>query len=285
MTGARPGLPGAHADDAHLREEAWDDIASLYRDFWGPRLQPYREKAVALFHPVPPGPLAVPGCGPGEEVLLLARDFARRSILAMDASAAMMSILRASLREQALGTVIATTGSAESLSAYVRQAAGILSCFCLDLLSNPIAALADWSRCLRAGGSITAIFWTRPRTGSPAALLQSVLQRRLGLGGLLWEARAVATLPRLGLRLARDEKVQFEVPYEAPEEFFRGMVEAGPLHFIEHRFGKDVLRDCEKSWLVHHGLRRKGSGWVDLPEARLWVLERVGRSSAPGGAR
>lgn len=282
-SGARSGPSGASPEETRLREDAWDDIAAAYHAFWGPRLQPYRERALALFHPVPPGPLAVPGCGPGDEVILLAADDPGRSILATDTSPEMLSLLGATLRERDLASVIATVGPAEGLSAFVRQAAGILSCFCLDLLPNPIAALADWSRCIRAGGSIAAIFWTRPRTGSPTALLCSTIQARTGHGGLLWEARAVDVLPKLGLRLARDEKVQFEIPYESPEEFFRGMVEAGPLHFIELRFGRDLLRDCKRSWLVHHGLRRKGAAWVDLPEARLWVLERTGEGSGEKG--
>jgi SAM-dependent methyltransferase len=205
---------------------------------------------------------------------MLAENFPDRCVVATDTAREMVSLLRNDLRERHLGTVLATEGEAENLSAFVRQAAGVLSCFTLDLLPNPVAALSDWSRCLRGGGSLVVIFWTRPRTGSPLARLQSVIQAKTGKGRLLWEARALDRLRWLSLRLIRDERAQFEIPWESPEEYFDALFEAGPLQLVKRRFGLELISECRKAWRVNHGLRRKGSTWVDFPEARLWVLER-----------
>jgi len=262
-------------DESRIVEEAWNAVASRYKAYWSPRLRPYLERAVAAFHPAPPGPIAVPGCGPGEEVLLLLENFPDRSVIALDISIEMVALLKKDLRERGIGSVVATVGAAENLSAFVRQAAGVLSCFTLDLLPNPLAALTDWSRCLRAGGSIVILFWPRPRTGTPTARIQAAIQAKTGQGKLLWEARALEALPLFGLRLVRDERVQFEVPCETPQEYFQAMMDAGPLQMVARKFGADLLKECMKSWLVNHGLRRKGSTWTDLPEARLWLIERT----------
>lgn len=205
---------------------------------------------------------------------MLAEHFPDRSIVATDTAQEMISLLQNVLTQRRLGTVLATEGEAECLSAFVRQAAGVLSCFTLDLLPNPVAALSDWSRCLRSGGSLVVIFWTRPRTGSPLARLQAVIQAKTGKGRLLWEARALDRLRWLSLKLIRDERAQFEIPWESPEEYLDALFEAGPLQIVKRRFGVDLIRECRKAWRVNHGLRRKGSTWVDFPEARMWVIER-----------
>jgi ubiquinone/menaquinone biosynthesis C-methylase UbiE len=261
--------------DARQVAESWSAVAAGYEAYWSPRLQPYLAKAVATFHPVPPGPLAVAGCGPGREVLLLANTFPKRAIVAVDVAADMLGILRRDLRACGIARCVATLGEAEHLSAHVRQAAGVLSAFTLEHLPNPLAALADWSRCLRAGGSITAIFWARPRPGSPHYRLHAALTLESLAGRLLWEARALEAIPLLGLRLVRDERVSYPMDHESPGRLFDAWLEAGALRVFERRHGKDVLDRVRVRWTADHGLRRKGSEWTDKPEARLWVLERV----------
>ena len=56
-------------DDDRLVEEAWSAVAPGYEEYWSPRLQPFIERAIAAFAPAVAGPLAIPGCGPGEEAL------------------------------------------------------------------------------------------------------------------------------------------------------------------------------------------------------------------------
>ena len=61
--------------DSRLVEEAWDSVAPGYADYWSPRLRPFLHRALESFAPAPAGPLAVPGCGPGDEVLELAQRY------------------------------------------------------------------------------------------------------------------------------------------------------------------------------------------------------------------
>jgi SAM-dependent methyltransferase len=196
--------------------------------------------------------------------------------VAVDVAGGMIGILRRHLRERGISSCVAALGEAERLSTHVREAAGIFSAFTLEHLSNPIGALADWSRTLRDGGSIAAVFWARPGPGSPRYRLQAALAAEGLAGRILWEARAIETLPFLGLRLVRDERVSYPMEHESPARLFSAWVEGGALRAIEDRFGKDTILRVRDRWLADHGLRRRDSAWTDKPEARLWVLERSG---------
>ena len=268
------GPANVYPSDGRMCEDAWNAVAPQYATFWSSRLEPFRRRAVEALHPVPQGLLAVPGCGPGNEVLLLAKAFPDRSVVATDGSHRMLALLLETLRKHGMETVVPAVGSAGDLSAFVRQAAAVLSCFTLDALPDPIAALADWSLCLRDGASITAIFWPRPPPGSARALLEAVVETRLGYGRPLWEENALQALQQLSLELVRDERIRCEISYGDPDEYFRGMIDTGPLHFLREMFGEKLLRECRDLWLVHHGLEQRDGGWTDPAEARLWVLKR-----------
>jgi SAM-dependent methyltransferase len=277
MTDARRGAPletGAR-DDPRVAEEAWNRVAARYGEYWSPRFRPYLEAAIDAFAPAPEGPFAVPGCGPGDEVFLLAKRFPDRSIVATDPSKAMVAIVWQRMGTEGSGHVVASVGSADNLSAFVRQAAGVFSAFTLQLLPNPLAALASWSSVLGSGGSITAIFWPRTASGSSIERLQTAIQPETGEERLDWEDQTLESLPRIGLRLARDEIVCREMEHGAPGEYFQELVDSGPLQGLEMRFGKEVVERSKARWLEAHGLVERGGRWVHSVPARLWTLERV----------
>lgn len=277
MTDARRGAPletGAR-DAPRVVEEAWNRVAARYREYWSPRFRPYLEVAVDAFTPAPEGPLAVPGCGPGDEVFLLARRFPGRSIIATDPSRAMIAMVWQRMRVEGTGHAVATVGSADNLSAFVRQAGGVFSAFTLQLLPNPLAALASWSSVLRSGGSITVIFWPRKAPGSAIDRLQAAIQPETAEERLDWEDQTLESLPRIGLRLARDEIVAREMEHRSPEEYFQELVDSGPLQGLEMRFGREVVERSKARWLASHGLVERGGRWVHSLPARLWTLERV----------
>jgi len=271
-----PSPPNRPTEDPQLAAEAWSAAARGYKQYWAPRFRPYLARAVAALEPAPSGPLAVPGCGPGEEVLLLAERFPDRSIVATDPAASMLALLWESLRERRCRNVIAAFGSARELSGSVRQAAGILSAFSLQLLPDPVDALADWSLALRPGGTIAAIFWPAPQPGTPYANLRQAIEEVTGEARAEWEEAARGSLSRLGLELMRDETVSFVMEHSSPEEFFQALVDWGPLQVLLRRRGADVLSRCKTRWLEEHGLRRDGSRWLQEPAARLWVMRRGG---------
>jgi SAM-dependent methyltransferase len=268
-------LESAPRDDSRIVEEAWNRVAARYREYWSPRFRPYLEAAVAAFRPAAEGPLAVPGCGPGDEVFLLARRFPGRSIIATDPSRAMVALVWERMRAEGAGHIVATVGAAETLPAFVRQAAGVFSAFTLQLLPNPLAALASWSSVLAAGGSIAAIFWPRKAPGSTRERLQAAVQPETGEERLDWEDRTLEALPRIGLRLARDEIVTREMEHGSPEEYFRELVDSGPLQGFAMKSGREAVERAKARWLEAHGLVERAGRWVHSPPARLWTLERA----------
>ena len=269
-----------NAEKSRLVEEAWSSVASAYRSYWSPRFEPYLERAVEAFRPAPQGALVVAGCGPGDEVILLARKFPGRPLIATDISPGMVDIAHSRVVEAGLRSVLVAQDDACQVSGRVRQAAGVLSCFVLQLLPNPTAALADWSRAIRRTGSISVLFWPRREGRSPFARLSQVLRKRLGDERGDWEDRLLEELPGLGLRLAADESVEHEMVHESPEELWRELCQSGPLQVTLKKMGAEALAAIGAEWLEDHGLERRGGRWVHRPQARLLRLERSGREEA-----
>src|SRR6059036_3556548 len=92
--------------ERRLVEEAWDHVAERYCRYWSPRFEPYLDHALSAFEPAPAGPLVVAGCGPGEEVLMMARRFPGRAIVATDLSPAMVAIARRRVEEAGLARAL-----------------------------------------------------------------------------------------------------------------------------------------------------------------------------------
>jgi SAM-dependent methyltransferase len=262
------------AQEARLLEASWSHVAERYHAYWSPRFEPFLRRAVERFEPAEDGALGVPGCGPGDEVLLLARRFPERSIVATDLSPAMTAILRRRVRERGLSRVLVAEDDAAEMSTRARQAGGILSTFVLQLLPNPMAALADWSRALRQRGRISALFWPLLAGDSPFARLGRLLEERGATPRPPWEEMVRDTLAPLGLRLIADERVEEELAHASPEECFRELHESGPLQVHCRRLGREAIDALGKAWLQSHGMERRGSEWVHRATARLWLLER-----------
>ncbi len=271
-----PSASTRSAENARLVEESWSSVARGYTDYWCPRFRPFLERAVQVFHPPPLGPLAVPGCGPGEEVLLLIDKFPGRTIVATDPAPEMLALARASLRARGAATALVTRGHAESLSSTVRQAAGVFSSFSLQLLPSPLAALEDWSRALKLGGVISALFWPKPSPGSPHGRLTAAYEGVTGESRENWEPKALEAAPHLGLALELDERVVRETAHASPEEYFDALVASCALQTLLRKKGCAAVDACRKAWLEDHGLVQRGESWVEKAEARLWVLRKTG---------
>ncbi len=259
--------------------ESWDAISRSYRDYWTPRFRPFLERAVSAFEPPPRGPIAVPGSGPGDEVHLLLRKFPGRAIFATDPSPEMVALCRESLRAAGASTALVTLGHAEDLSSLIHQAAGVLSCFTLQLLASPAAALEDWSSALRLGGAVSAIFWPKPMPESSFGLLMKALEDVTQQSRPDWEEPTIASLPHAGLELTLDERVTRPMEHASPEALFDAIVERGALQVLLRRLGREVFAKVRERWLARHGLEKTSSGWRDAAQARLWVLKKI---SEPG---
>jgi SAM-dependent methyltransferase len=270
-------MPG-DGEVRRIVEESWNQVAERYHGYWSPRFEPYLKRAVESFEPAAAGPLAVVGCGPGDEVLMISRKFPGRTVMALDLSSAMVAIARRRAREAGLTSVLVMEDSADQVTGRLRQAGGIFSAFILQLLPDPLSALADWSRALRDGGRIAVLFWPRQSASSAFSRLHEAL-RKAGDERPAWEEPALGALPELGLRLLADERMAFEMAHQSPEECWRELREAGALQVAVRRLGEEKLAVVEAEWLRDHGFERQGHHWVHRPEARLWLLEREGHGA------
>ncbi len=261
-------------DGLRLVEEAWSHVAGRYHSYWSVRLEPFLQAAVEAFQPPAEGALVVPGCGPGDEVILLSRKFPGRPLVATDGSPGMVALARQRAREAGLTAVLVAQDDAAQVSSRIRRAAGIFSSFVLQILPEPLAALADWALALRAGGRLALLFWPRALENGPFFRLQKIFREKTGEERPEWEEPALQALPRLGLNLLGDRKLLFDMVHNSPEGFWLALVEGGPLQIYLRRFGPELLEEVRGSWIKDHGLERQDDRWVDRPAARLWLLER-----------
>ena len=253
---------------------AWEDVAPGYAEYWLPRFRPFLAAALRAFAPGP-GPLLVPGCGPGHEALALARRFPDRRVLATDPAPAMLARLQAALaapgappnREAAL----AEAADARALDG---PAGGVLSTFTLQLLPRREATLAAWARALHPAGRVVVLFWPRQPEASAWGRLGLASEAESGEPRPSWEPALQAALPRLGLELLEARDVARAIAHPSPEAAFERLVDACSLRGLLVRQGPQVIARVRARWLADHGLVRRGQAWLQRPVARLWVLAR-----------
>ncbi|MCO5170837.1 MAG: methyltransferase domain-containing protein [Planctomycetes bacterium] len=265
-------------------KDPWSAVAPGYLEHWVPRFRPFLLEAVDALaaRPLGPGPLAVPGCGPGEEVLALRRRLPDREVVAMDPSRPMLELLRARVAGDPRVRVV--EGAAEDLPAHV-AGAGALSCFTLQLLERPLDALTAWARALAPGAPLVVLFWPRQPPDSAWGRLRPAIEAEAGAWRDDWEPGTRAGLGGRGLALIDDRPVRAPMRHPSPEAAWDRLVDAGSLQGLARRVAPDVLARCRARWLADHRLTLDPAGagagddhgsWVHTPEARLWVLRSEG---------
>ena len=139
-----------------------------------PRFLPWARQLVALLPQLlPSGPCFVAGCGPGDELLLLSAALPGRCIVGVDLAPGMTRLAQQRVAADGLApTVSVQVGSAQlaSLAALqqplsARTQTGdathvpprlkpslVFTCFTLQQMPDPCAALDGWLRALAPGG-------------------------------------------------------------------------------------------------------------------------------------
>ncbi|MFT5683647.1 MAG: trans-aconitate methyltransferase, partial [Myxococcota bacterium] len=201
--------------------ESWDAVAAGYDRYWVPRFHPWIRHTVAAPGVLPPGPIAVPCCGTGAELVLLAQRYPEREIVGFDLSPGMVAVARA----QVSGRVTARVADASRLPG---TWAGVVSCFGLQQLPDPPAALASWCAALRPGGRLAVALWTADiHDDGPFDALRITSNRLLGASDQTWNAR-LGPAVQASAELCSDDLVQATIHHDSPEAFWRGMVAEGP---------------------------------------------------------
>jgi SAM-dependent methyltransferase len=252
---------------------AWSAVAPGYLDYWIPRFRPYLDDALAAFDQRlrAPGELVIPGCGPGEEVVALARRHPGRRLVALDPSGPMLELLRARLAREGLAErVRVVQAPAEATSAHVQGAAGLFSSFTLQLLDRPIEALADWGRALCPGGVGVILFWPRQAPDTPWGQLRASIEAEGGAWGVDWEAACRADLGRVGMALTSDAALRHPMRHASAQEAWDRLVDACSLQSTARRLGPEAMARCRERWLAG----RAEGPLEHHPTARLWSFTR-----------
>ena len=246
---------------------SWDAVAAAYASYWSPRFLPYLEQALADYDP-PPGDLAVPGAGPGDEAVLLAERFPERTVWALEPAANMLDLLTARGLPPNLNV---RSARAVEVSQHVREAGGVVSSFVLQLLPDRAAALADWRSAAAAGAEARIVFWPRQTEGAWFRLGEAI-QAATGVPRPDWEQHLAARLPELGWTLERSTDLVHAISHADVDEAWWSLVDGCSLQMLLQRAGPQALARCEAAWKADPGLETTPLGVVHRPTARLWIL-------------
>jgi SAM-dependent methyltransferase len=259
-----------------LLRTAWDQAAPGYERYFLERFAPWLKDALtallAQASGLPSGPVLVPCCGPGQELLWLADALPGRRIWGIDLSAGMVE--RARQRTSQSSDVHVEQGDAASLSArFPGSAAAVFSSFGLQQLPDPRSALEDWGRCLAAGGALSVVFWPpSAKEEGPAALLDQLIAARLGqTAAPPWELLLPQALAVAGAALVEDRVLTHTIHHESPERFFDELVSSGSLRAMLLRRGEAFMAELRQAFLsaCPRGLIEH------RPQARLLVAKRA----------
>ena len=201
--------------------QSWNTVAAGYARYWVPRFRPWVIHAVDALGALPPGPVAVPCCGTGAELALLAARYPERELVGIDLSPGMIEVARHS----APPNVRLVVADAASLGG---TWAGVVSCFGLQQLPEPAAALRAWCQALTPGGRLVVALWTADiQDSGPYDALHAPSQKIFGGTPRAWSEH-LSTAAQEHAVLVSDSLVPYAISHAGPEEFWDAMVSDGP---------------------------------------------------------
>jgi SAM-dependent methyltransferase len=256
-------------DDLVVR--AWDEAAEGYGRYFEPRFQPWIADAVtALCEAAPPsGTIAVPGCGSGLDLRLLAESMPAHPVVGIDPAPGMCRLARARTVDLPRVTVRCEDGTCTD--SFPQPCTAILSCFALQLLPDPPGALARWMRTLAPGGILCVQFWPdTTESRGPFADVRRVLETRLPARGRSWETRITDTLTIAGGRILRDATVRHPMHHEDARTFWDAMIRSGPLRTLLLARGDAFVAEARRAYLAVSPM----GALEHEPQARLLVARR-----------
>jgi ubiquinone/menaquinone biosynthesis C-methylase UbiE len=254
--------------------EVWDEAAEGYEAYFVPRFEPWLRDAIAALGAPSPlvseGSIAVPCCGPGRELELLASALPDRTIVGVDVSSKMCAHARKRCR--AFANVRVEHADANALSSHWGGSAGaVLSCFGLQLSEHPDQTLADWTQCLAPAGRLVVVFWPpHVESEGPFALLRSLLEAELGPRDATWQERLVESVQTRGAEIIDDRPITHEMTHPSAATFFDAFAHSGPGRAIAMQHGFDLMERLRTVFVQ----RAPEGSFVHEPTARLIAAQR-----------
>ncbi|KAG7670491.1 hypothetical protein KSW81_003054 [Nannochloris sp. 'desiccata'] len=216
-------------DKLALLGSSWTKIASPYREHFVPRFLPWiKDTCNALIDQKPDlkGVIFVPGCGTGDEIVMLAEKLPEASFLGLDLSEGMIEVARE-----------------------VAAVAGI-SCFALQQLPNPREALAAWTKALAPGGILVACFWPpgMEKEGPWRQLIDTFPPQKKTTED--WGSGVLEDVLRLcSTEVILDTSITHEMSWPSVEDFWERMTRDGPWYSRRVQLGDAYMAEAKKRFM------------------------------------
>lgn len=227
---------------------SWDRAAARYVEEWVPRFMPYHND---LIHELALGQarkVLVTSCGPGAEVVAIARALSGDAhIRATDASAEMVRLCTDHVRRAGFeAQVDCAQGDAGDTSGGPWDI--IVSAFALWQIEDRARVVKAWGDALTPNGKIGVLAWGPPDPEDPFQKMSDALEetepemRRPSDRNLAERATMTALFEGAGLRLVRHTVTKHTLNFPKAEAMVRALREACAWRTIWEKLG-DVRMD------------------------------------------
>ena len=203
----------------------WDRAQPAYLERWVPRFSPYHVDFAEQLGLKPDDRVLVPSCGPGSDVIALARHVTGGLVRGTDDNPSWIAVATRRLKEAGLGAraeVVPTAPTDTSGGPW-----SVIACtFSLFLLPARRAALQAWAGALAPNGKVGVMLWGPAPEDDPYeifwnAALQIAPELRMGghRSHVLDRAGMAAMFEEAGLAMVRHTMVSHLLTFPTAERF------------------------------------------------------------------
>ena len=225
----------------------WDRAATGYLEEWVPRFVPYHMDLVHEMAFREGERVLVASCGPGSEVLAVARAVGNRGFVrATDRSAEMVRVCSDQVGRAGLATHVVCE-EADAIDAHGGLWDGVVCAFGLWQLRSRADALRAWAKELAPRGKVGIITWGPTDASDPFGKLHACL-RELEPWAVVPEANVqagreamAAMFDEAGLAMVRHTVVSHTLTFKSAEAFVRAMREACTWRRVWEELGEARL--------------------------------------------
>lgn len=260
--------------DARLQRRVqrygWDRAAADYEGYWQEQLAPAQRLLLERAELSSPDRVLDVACGTGLVALAAARAVGPDGeVLGTDISAAMVERARSAALAAGIENARFERMGAEALEVEDGVFDVALCALGLMYVPDPLAAVREMRRAVRAGGRLVAAVWGERKKCGWAGIFPVVDARvnsevcplffRLGSGDVL-----AATFRQAGLREVSAKRIQTRLLYAREEDALGAAFAGGPVALAYSRFDEAARTDAHAAYLETIASYRKGEGY-DIP--------------------
>ena len=210
----------------------WDRAATGYLEEWVPRFVPYHIDLVREMVFREGERALVPSCGPGSEVLAIARAVGDRGFVrATDKSSEMVRVCHEQVERAGLAAHVACE-EADAIDAHGGLWDGVVCAFGLWQLRSRADALRAWARELTPKGKVGIITWGPTDPSDPFGKLHACLRELEPWASVpepsihTGREAMAAMFDEAGLAMVRHTVVRHTLTFKTAEGYVRAMREA-----------------------------------------------------------